>query len=518
MSPTSVYSRRSSEPSSAAAAGPVVTPMPSSNGARPVSTHNLLTRAWAACISSAASTARPAWSGTATGAPNTAMTASPTNCMTVPLASMMARFISARCTFSCPASALGSARSAMLEYPRMSDMSTLTTTASVSPMPRPWRTRRSATPPGSNRLRVSPCSSRLTMASCSMRSRRKRVLPARTGLLGDAQEELLDGVAGGGRGYALGDGDGLDGPAFGHEVQQRLLGFAQVPGVGDGVHHRLDDGGVEHRAAGGDGPHRPGQLVALGDVVLQEIGTPRRALVEQRDGVLGVVELRQDDDAGPGVALADLVRRLDALVLEAGGHPDVGDDHLGGELAGPVHELVVVGGGAHDLHVRLECEQGLHARSHDEVVVGEKHADGAPWHAPIWPVSEARVKGAPPRPQGGASRCLAGCVARSVAWSDPAPAPVRQHPPGAVVPGHAVDATAGVRRGRAQVEALHRRAVAEPPGNGPEHQLLVERATTPTRGRRPRDWGSRSRGREGCAPRCPPPGPRGPGRGPRGAP
>src|ERR1700722_17348584 len=47
--------------------------------------------------------------------------------------------------------------------------------------------------------------------------------------------------------------------------------------------------------------------------------------------------------------------------------------------------------------------------------------------------------------------------------SDTAPAPVRQHAPGAVGPGHAVDATPGVRRGRAQVEAFHRRAVAEPP-------------------------------------------------------
>ena len=50
-----------------------------------------------------------------------------------------------------------------------------------------------------------------------------------------------------------------------------------------------------------------------------------------------------------------------------------------------------------------------------------------------------------------------------------------EHPPGAVVPGHAVDAPAGMRRGRAQVEALDRGAVAEPPRHGSEHQLLVER-------------------------------------------
>ena len=153
---------------------------------------------------------------------------------------------------------------------------------------------------------------------------------------------------------ALGHGDGLDGPALGHEAQELLLGVAQVAGVGDGMHHRLHDGGVEHRPSRGDGPHGPGQLVALGHVVLQEVRAPRRPFVEQRDGVLGVVELRQDHDAGAGMALADLVGGLDALVLEAGGHPDVGDDHLGGELARPGDELVVVGGGAHDLHVGLE--------------------------------------------------------------------------------------------------------------------------------------------------------------------
>src|ERR1019366_9419571 len=138
-----------------------------------------------------------------------------------------------------------------------------------------------------------------------------------------------------------------------------------------------------------------------------------------------------------------------------------------------------VRGRAHDLHVGLEREQGPDAFSHDEVVVGEKHTDGAPWHGPIWPVPGARAKGAPPRSRGGASRCVARVwlwAARCVACSDPAPAPVRQHAPGAVVPRHAVDATPGVRRGGAQVEALDRSAVAEPPWNRPEHQLLVERA------------------------------------------
>ena len=66
-------------------------------------------------MAAAACTARSAWSSIATGAPKTAITASPTNCMTVPLTSRMARFISARWTLSWRARALGSAFSAMVE-------------------------------------------------------------------------------------------------------------------------------------------------------------------------------------------------------------------------------------------------------------------------------------------------------------------------------------------------------------------------------------------------------------------
>ena len=50
-----------------------------------------------------------------TGAPKTAMTASPTNCITVPPSPRIALFIAARCVLSWPASWLGSACSAMVE-------------------------------------------------------------------------------------------------------------------------------------------------------------------------------------------------------------------------------------------------------------------------------------------------------------------------------------------------------------------------------------------------------------------
>ena len=75
------------------------------------------------------------------------------------------------------------------------------------------------------------------------------------------------------------------------------------------------------------------------------------------------------------MALAHLLRRLDALVLEAGRHADVGHHHLGVRGRGPLDELVVVGGDAHHVEVGLEPEQGPHALPHQEVVVSEEHGD-----------------------------------------------------------------------------------------------------------------------------------------------
>ena len=70
------------------------------------------------------------------------------------------------------------------------------------------------------------------------------------------------------------------------------------------------------------------ELVAVADAVLQQVRVPGGAVGQQRDRVLGLVVLREHDDAGAGVALAHELGRLDALVLEARRHADVGDDDL----------------------------------------------------------------------------------------------------------------------------------------------------------------------------------------------
>lgn len=61
-----------------------------------------------------AASAFTGWSGCENGAPKTAITASPTNCITVPPASRMAVFIAARCSLSWRARAPGGVASAML--------------------------------------------------------------------------------------------------------------------------------------------------------------------------------------------------------------------------------------------------------------------------------------------------------------------------------------------------------------------------------------------------------------------
>ena len=168
----------------------------------------------------AATTARSAWSSLGTGAPKTAITASPTNCMTVPPSPIMARFIAARWVLSWPASSLGSACSAIVEYERMSLMMTVTLSRSVSPMRRPSLRSFSAIPPGKRRESVSPCSSRSTMARWRLRSRSSAPWwPALTSAASFAKEVLDLGVDGLGC-HATRGGDGLDRFAFGDEGEQ----------------------------------------------------------------------------------------------------------------------------------------------------------------------------------------------------------------------------------------------------------------------------------------------------------
>ena len=316
MSPTRVYSSRSSDPSRAAAASPVDSPRPSPNGGRPSARQRPLISACRAGMSSAAATARSAWSGCENGAPKTAITASPTNCITVPSSPRMAWFMAARCVLSWPASWLGSACSAMVEYDRMSLISTVTSTTSVFPMSRPSRRSFSASPPGSRRDRDSPCSSRSTMHWWSSRSRRRAPsVPAETpwASLTNSASTWVSTASGVVRWAAAMALMGLPSATQFNSVSSESV---RPPWVVTGRDEGIDDGGVECGAAGGHRPHRVDQLVALGDVVLEEVAVAGRAFGHQGDRVLGVVVLRQDDHTGARTPLADLTGRVDALARE----------------------------------------------------------------------------------------------------------------------------------------------------------------------------------------------------------
>ncbi len=208
-------------------------------------------------------------------------------------------------------------------------MSTVTSSRSVSPMLRPSRRSFSAMPPGSSRLSDSPCSSRSTIAFCNSRSRRSALSwPALASLASFRNSDSIAsftasaGICGRRR-------DRLERAALGDPLQQLVLVGRELAVGAHRRHQRVDDRGIEHAAAGGDLADRPDELVAVADAVLQQVGVAGRAVGQQRDRVLGFVVLRQHDDADPGVLQADEPGRLDALVLEARRHPDVGDEHVG---------------------------------------------------------------------------------------------------------------------------------------------------------------------------------------------
>ena len=144
-----------------------------------------------------------------------------------------------------------------------------------------------------------------------------------------------------------------------------------------GRSERVDDGRIERVAAGGDGPDRVDQLIALRDVILQEVPVAGRALGQQGHGVFGVVVLGEDDYAGPRMPLAHLLGGVDALAVELRRHPDVGDQDLGLQRGGALDDLVVVRRHPDDPKVLVPLNERLDALADDEVVVGQEHRDRA---------------------------------------------------------------------------------------------------------------------------------------------
>jgi hypothetical protein len=239
----------------------------------------------------------------------------------------------------------------------------------------PPRSRRSATPPGRSRLSVSPLLLPLDDGVVEPAEAAQGQVVAVGHALGQVDEQALDVVGHRGWSHLAGGGDGLDRLARGDHRQQVVVVRGQLVRALHRAHERADDRGVEHRAAGRHLPDGPGQLVALGDAVLQQVGVAGGALRQERDGVVRIVVLREDDHAGAGVALADLLAGVDALPLEVRRHPDVRDDDLRFVRLGPGHQRVVVLRRPDDREVRLRRQHGPHALADDHAVVGDQHAD-----------------------------------------------------------------------------------------------------------------------------------------------
>ena len=79
----------------------------------------------------------------------------------------------------------------------------------------------------------------------------------------------------------------------------------------------------------------------------------------------------------PGVALADLLGRVDPLAVERRRHADVGDEDLRLGRVGAGDRLVVVRADPDDAEVVVALDERAHALADDEVVVGEEDRDGA---------------------------------------------------------------------------------------------------------------------------------------------
>jgi hypothetical protein len=120
--------------------------------------------------------------------------------------------------------------------------------------------------------------------------------------------------------------------------------------------------------------HRAHEPVPVGHALLEQVRESRRALRQQRDGILGVVVLGQHHDPRPGMPGKHLLGGCDALVGERRGHPDIGDDHVGYMLVGCCDQAVVV------LRHRDHVKTGPHGQQRpdpladQDVVIGEEHA------------------------------------------------------------------------------------------------------------------------------------------------
>ena len=109
--------------------------------------------------------------------------------------------------------------------------------------------------------------------------------------------------------------------------------------------------------------------------LLQEVGAPRAAALEEREHVARVRVLAEHDDADLRVRLAQPLGGLDPLVGVARRHADVGDDDVRPLRVDRGEQRVEVAAHGRDLEVGLGLEQAPDALADEVVVLGEHEPD-----------------------------------------------------------------------------------------------------------------------------------------------
>lgn len=75
------------------------------------------------------------------------------------------------------------------------------------------------------------------------------------------------------------------------------------------------------------------------------------------------------------MTLANLFGGVDALALEVGRHPDIGNEDVGLGVLDTGDQLIEVSGDAHDLEILFGRYEGLHTLADQQAVIGQEHAD-----------------------------------------------------------------------------------------------------------------------------------------------
>ena len=164
-----------------------------------------------------------------------------------------------------------------------------------------------------------------------------------------------------------------------HQLQHLALALGEPAELVDelvAAEQVADHLGVEHGAAGRDRVERVEQHLDVGHPVLEQVAEAAGVLPGQVGDVAALQRLGEQQDAEPGVALAELERRLGALVRVRRRHPDVDDRDVGCVLVDHGEQLVGVGGPGHDVDPRLG-EQVGQAVAQQPGVVGDHDPHGS---------------------------------------------------------------------------------------------------------------------------------------------